>query len=412
MLSKQINLMIKYKQKSFFSLSLLQFLLEPYLYIFIILNIPSLKLIYSSSIINIAALLGLYFAGFWKHYSYNQLILMNSSKKLFMFLWFVFWLVLFYAGFWSTGSVLSLKLVIRYLIVYFLVIGGLLFTQLEDIKKIINLQIVWGSLLSILLLTVGISLNRELGQNYLTIGVPIAGSLLASFGYFLWNKKPNKLFFLIAIIVLNVASLSSLPGRSPILFPVIIIVIYTLYFLYLSIKYKTFSLSKLTNKLILIFSIILVSFYIAINTLSDFWLSRFNRMLYSPEEESRIDLYEPSIDAIFKNPFGYGLNEAEAIIGFYPHNIFLEVFISGGIIAILFLLLIILVYGFSLNQGTQKNLDLFLMSMVTNYFFMVWNISFDLGSSYLPFTGIAIFIAATQDLFKSKQETLKSNKLK
>jgi len=387
----------KVRKKNIINL-VLNFILQPYLYIFFIINLPSLKLIYSSSLMNIGTLSALYLTGFLSKGLLNQkkiLISVNSFKRLFIILWSVLWLFLFLSGFWTEDKALSFTLLVRYLIVYFMVIGGLLFVQDYDIEKIIKLQIIWGSLLSIVEITIGIPLNSDLGQNYLTIGLPIAASLLGIFGIFLWNKKIEQIYFFLLIIILNLVALSKLPGRSPILFPGIIILVYTTFFIINSLYDKSFDISKLVKKISLIILSFTISIYVITNTLSNFWITRFNRLLYSTEEEARLKLYKPAIEAILKNPFGYGLNGSENIIGFYPHNIFLEVFISGGILAIFFLILIIILYFFCIKSSLMKNSYLFSLCMITTYFFSVWNISFDLGSSYIPFTGIAILVAVS-----------------
>lgn len=371
-------------------------LLAPYIYIFFILNIPSLKLIHSSFLINLGTLIGLFIAGYRKKkISKTNKLYINSSQKIFIVIWFVFWLILFLSGFFGRSDVLSITLFLRYLTVFFMVIGTVVFISAMDIKKIIILQIVWGTLLSLIQLSVGIDLNPDLGQNYLTLGLPIASSLLAAIGLLMWNQVSAQAILLLFIILLNALALSTLPGRSPILFPAIISITYFVLFLFFSSsQLKKINGYKVIKEIIFFSLTFLITSVVIINNLSSFWLQRFSQLLLSPEDEARLDLYRPAIDAIINNPFGYGLNSSENIIGFYPHNIFLEVFMSGGILAVLFLLFILLLFLYSLfKKSLLKEPYLFIFSMIATYFFGVWNISFDLGSSYIPFTAISALLS-------------------
>ncbi|HDY7986286.1 TPA: hypothetical protein RQK52_002394 [Vibrio vulnificus] len=102
-------------------------------------------------------------------------------------------------------------------------------------------------------------------------------------------------------------------------------------------------------------------------------------MISGDYSDARSTMYTEAFSWIVSNPFGYGFNAHNRIIGFYPHNILLETGLNYGIFLALFYLTFF-VYAFFKYHSLKDVNCVFPISYM--YFFCVWLTSFDYLSSF------------------------------
>src|SRR5699024_1466189 len=188
-------------------------------FLFIIINMPSIKLIYYSTIVNRVGLSGLWGTGLGRE-NMNKFCGVRYSEAhlnyIFNFLWF--WLSLLWVTWLINPSSFGVRNLFQYVSVILITIGISLFVKKNDFKKLFWIQIFWGSLVSYLEITVGIDKNLDLGQNYLTSGVAIALTVVMLIGYIFSRENLVKIkVLLIPVLLLLLNGLTSLSGRAPIL---------------------------------------------------------------------------------------------------------------------------------------------------------------------------------------------------
>ncbi len=368
---------------------------------FFILNIPSLKLLYSSEIVNVLAIIGL---GFTYFLNSSKILIGNNRIKCFI-IFSLFWGILLAYGIFGADAVVSNIIFLRYISVYLTVLGLIFFISEKDLPKIIFWQITWGTILSIYQINYGFDFNKFNGIHYNTVAIPMTGSLLIILGLIFFTKnivrKPIDKFILWTCLLLNILSVTTLEGRGPILYSLLVLIIFLFW------KNNYFSILKSRNfiqflKALLITSVLFYIGFINLQSkLSTWGLERYYSLFYQIQQESRIQLYQAAIKAIIENPFGYGLNAAEKLVGFYPHNIFLEILISAGIIGLIPFLLLLILY-FQKIKKTVKNSSYHLpFAIMSLYLFFTWNTSFDLASSYMCIGSMVIVICNSNNYKKS-----------
>jgi hypothetical protein len=357
---------------------------------FLIINTPSIKIIYRSELINIAAVCCLWGAGLYK------LLVMSDGRVMFGKLraWFILlfaslWVLLFLYGSLAPESEASLRLFLQYAGVFGAVIGLLLFvTRSEEIRMFLLWQIVWAVLLAIVQLTVGIELDRAENQHYLTLGVPLAAGLVSIFGYILLAERIAVKVILLAPAAVITMGLATLFGRAPILFSTGTIIVF-----WLMVIWRNGSLYKKIAQLVLLLGTGTVVYLILKQNVSDYWLYRFEK-LQNVGEESRMTIYRTAFEMIEKNPFGYGMNASDAYIGIYPHNILLETMISGGIGSLMLLIGLIAMFLYVIGRSVKTRTYLMPCCMLATYLLLTWNVSFNLTGAYTPIGAIALSIVA------------------
>jgi O-antigen ligase len=355
-----------------------------------IINIPSIKIFYSSDVVNFLLLFALYILGIFKN---GGKIAITKNKLDFLKIWSLFWLVfLVYATFAFEKDII---LIVRYFITYLYIIGLSIFVKPKHLPTIIYAQIIWGSFVSFANFYGLISLDRSLGQHYLTLGLPISASLCCLIVFIFKEPQILKVLLLSIILLLNIFVLFSLQGRAPIL----LFGIVTLICFILNSRLRL-SLTKVNLFKIIFFSAILfIVFSLIQGSLeNNLYLSqRFERLFENTESEPRYFIYLEAFTALLRNPFGYGVGYID-VMDYYPHNIFLEVGLSTGIIGIILLSLLFKILVFALIRNSSSTYPFnFSISALALYLFLTWNISFELGSSYIPFGALAIIIATTDD---------------
>lgn len=365
-------------------------------FVFLTLNLPSVKLFYSSSLLNIVACAGIWFVGFIRQGILKDQRVTLKEDQMKYFLYFgLLWGGLFYVTLLHLPPIIGIIDIFQYISVAIFTIGILVFLRKEDLNYLFIFQMLWGCLISFLEYTRGIPKDRSLGQHYLTSGVAIVVTIVMVFGYiYSSNSKSVIKISLIPVLVLLYAGVTSLRGRAPIMLSLLI----PLIIIFISVLTER-DLRKKIIFLTLIIGITGVSLVILYNVLPDYTIDRILRMFVSIEEEPRYNVYRNTIQLILENPFGIGLGGYEEYMG-YPHNIFLEIVLSGGFIMILpiiFLGYIILRTAIKVIKEKSSTL---IWLCVLLYIFFTWNISFELSGTYMLFSIIVIY-------FKSYNENHK-----
>lgn len=372
--------------------------------VFGVLNIPSLKLLYYSESINIVILFLVWILGLLREYrTYEIRIVLSKFQKRFLNVFILLWTILFTVSMFNSPVSFDLRYFVKYIVVILMPVGVMLFLREEDVPLILYFQIFWGFLLAILRLTSSIQLDRSLGLHYLTLGMPIASGAICSLIFLLFEFKNKSYLFsiyLILSIITSMSALSTLEGRAPVL--LIFITTFAVIFInFLLDKNFKSKIKRITLSFILMY--IIISFFIS--NASDYWVSRVMRMLTNFQSEPRYYVYMLAFEVIKGKPFGIGLTGFINYGVNYPHNIILETVVSGGVITLFPIFLLLSIYIKSFVRLTKERSYYISIAALSLFYFLMWNSSFDLSGSYIPFTGMSIAIClAGQAEFKQADE--------
>lgn len=375
-------------------------------FVFLSINLPSVKLLYSSVLLNVIALSGLLVVGTFRWAISNKKYTIDYRLLRFSLFFLSFWLILFTVTWFKRPLNFNITELFQYISVIVFTLSLLLFLNKADLKYMAGFQIVWGTSIATAEWLVGIPKVFKLGQNYLTSGVVIAATIMIVFGVVFSKKTPlfAKLLMVIPFPLLFLG-LTSLSGRAPILLSIFVPSVVFL----LTIFFE----KNLRKKLVILVGFIIllvIAFNILINSLSQYTIDRILRIFLTIQEEPRFDVYLSSIEVIFNNPLGIGLNGYQNYDFGYPHNIFLEIVMSGGWLAILpFVAILKEIFVVAYKTLSEKNNTIIWLNLCL-YLFLTFNISFNLTSSYMVFIAIIIFIKA-DSLLNTESQTIQTDKV-
>jgi O-antigen ligase len=345
--------------------------------LFVIVCSPSIKIIYSSMILNIMPLVAVLFYILVP----RKITKINHYVTPTLYATCLIILLLFLVRF-DLASYDSLKLlfILVTLFVYSLVIN-------ERILKVgMSFMVMWSLILSLLQLSSNISLNVELGQNYTTLATPIGLGLVivSSLLWFSNSRIFNKIVFLV-LSLLYLITLASLVNRSAILINILLINILFLAFLY-NHKYKFRILFIYIVCLTAVGTLLMMYFD---DLFSSYQVDRLERLIFNIENEPRVQIYQRAIDLIVQSPlWGYGSGNERAIFdGFYPHNIFLSILLMGGVVLFIpftFIVICFLYECLSTFKASNKNTLRLALVSASLYLFFQWNLSAGVDSIHIP----------------------------
>lgn len=396
----------------FFSSS--RFWFGPAFWAFCIINTPSLKILYFSPIVNIAAVMGLY----GSYFLHSAKIYINQTRVTCLTILSLFWGILFIYGALGSNAEVDLDIILRYVTVYFALVAVIFCIQRKDIPFLISWQILWGTALSLYQIIYTISFAGFDGSiHYNTVAIPMASGLVASLGILFFShlkvkSKPAKIALWFCAIT-NLLSITSLTGRGPIIYSLAVILL----IISLRLNYRQIFTGKNLGNVFKILTLATILGYIAyiniIARLSQWQIDRYLRIVQRIGEEPRIEAYRIALEAIANNPLGYGLNAAVNLKnGFYPHNLFLEILISAGIIALIPFLILVVWYAKKVINVILFDRENVPLAMIGSYLFLTWNTSFDLASSYVPIGTMLMLICTSNNVSisqKQPQQILKSS---
>jgi len=356
---------------------------------FILVSSPSVKVFYSSTLINISALVLLLFVYFR---NMQEVVALRFNRKIFSY-YLISVLLFFSYLLFGKNSLQDFEGIFRYI---YLLTSLYLVASLD--KYILHKQLIWGivawGLLIGVLKLVNLLNYSGAGQTYLTVGLPMGAGLTGALMTFAYTKESvlsrRRLLSLVAIIVIMSALLIS-RGRSNILYPAVVFIIT------LGCNFFFNKKERLKYAVIMIFTAIMTIFSLgALMSNNEYKsINRLTESVGNVEEEARYAKWVRSIQLISENPFGYGVDSCYELIGNYPHNIFIEITLSFGVI--IFILFLVFVTGFFrafTNVFSKIPLEpgLITVGAIAIYFFLSWNTSFDLGTAYIPLSLMLLFI--------------------
>ena len=123
-----------------------------------------------------------------------------------------------------------------------------------------------------------------------------------------------------------------------------------------------------------------------------FLSDRFLRLFFRSQDEPRYKLWINSLEFIEKNPFGYELESSWGLIGYTPHNLYLETLLSSGVFGLSPLILMVMVWLNLVFKIKQLWAMSFAMVGISVYFLMRTQIGMAIGSSYDFFTAMMIAV--------------------
>ncbi|ELB8603048.1 O-antigen ligase family protein [Vibrio cholerae] len=154
---------------------------------------------------------------------------------------------------------------------------------------------------------------------------------------------------------------------------------------------------------IIIFSLYLYSdlilLFLSENVLNEYLVYKMQSLLSGDLNDPRFETYRVSVGLILDNPFGLGLNNYLKYIGYYPHNIFLEIALNSGLFFSLLFFIYVVYSGVILYVNRVNIGSFFIFPLYYAFITMLisWMTSNDLSSSYGIFLLLSIFLVSIKD---------------
>lgn len=362
--------------------------------VFTMLSNPSIKLFYKSELINLLSVCLLFAALAASYLGRGQKMVYLQKKEVgyLKIISFFLALIIFYGA--ISYSYISGKEFFRYILWYVILLLLIFNAKYVNLERLLWIMFLWGVLIAMLRLMGRMHVSKAEGQTYLTVGLPMGASLTIAIvglmnGWF--KAKKEKIFAgLLGFIVLSALLVSR--GRSNILYPFLVVA----FFVGGSILYNR-NKRKVYLLLIVIATTVGLLFLQSFLNNSDYIvLQRLLRASESTGSEPRVLVWATTLDYIKTNPLGYGISYFNKFVTKhpYPHNLFLEVFFTFGILGFGWLSYVIIKYAKRMIATLRTNFDhksIQVLGFLGLYFFFAWSTSFDFAISYIPLGCIILF---------------------
>jgi O-antigen ligase len=284
----------------------------------------------------------------------------------------------------STSAIIDPKTISKFIFILLLLLSVVMLFEYIDIRIFVSLTIFLSTTLVVLnkLGIVQVSGSGELSYLILSMQVSLGVSALVARSFFSTRHKPLYL----ALLFFNLYGVLTLAGRSSIAGVALILTICLILYSIMNFKDKKIKIIFFWSSLVVLSSYILN--YLLDNVFNAYFLHKVE-MLLSGQGDIRFSTYLKAIDIIANNPLGIGLNGYEYELGFYPHNILLEIGLNIGVLGVFLFSVLLFLFVFSFYQKIKKSkmiitneLSLFLMSISL---LITWSTSNSLSSSYSLF---------------------------
>ena len=356
--------------------------------IFVLFATPTIKLYLYTEAINVVPPLLLALSALL-----NPNVRINDTRIAVILLALGLFIVLFAYGAYDSAALTAAE-VAKYAILCLLCALIPVVADRKALAVAVVLVALWGLLLATLKLSIGISLARDRGQTYLTLGYALGGSSLIGLLIAATARSFAARVAGLLCLLLAAAAAATLLGRGPILLPIFVFLIY--------LAANTFfepSAKKIFARLLAALILLAPAAYYSWEVLSAERVFKRLQMLSNLADEPRIsETYVPILAALAERPWGYGLEASQRLIGVYPHNIFLEVWISGGFVALAVFIAIVALFvrHVGATAGSSAHWSTQFAFFLTLYYLAMWNISFGLSSAYAVLPMMLYFASRTR----------------
>lgn len=342
--------------------------------VFVLFSTPSIKLYLYTEAINFVPVVLFIVAA-----ALNPPTKLRSAKLSAMILAMLLFMILFAFGAYNSAS-LNVVEASKYAVLLFLCLAACVAVDRKAIAVAIVLIVVWGLALSVAQLLGGISLDRSRGQHYLTVGYALGSSSLICLLVTSAGRSASLRLLAFLFFLLSLAATGTLLGRGPVLFPIVTVALYVLINTVVDPR-----VGKVIGRGAL-FALLVGPLLVYAQTHFDIQriANRLERLADIANEPRVANTYAPALTAIADQPFGHGLAAHAQVIGTYPHNIFLEVMLSGGVLALWWFLLLVMLFARHIFAASRDDVDLAVKCLfwLTAYQLLIWNVSFELSSAY------------------------------
>ena len=303
----------------------------------------------------------------------------NSIGYLYFVLLLFLYLLL--SGFWHSFGLSLTQDIVKIIFIVFVSTAVILTFNLRAAEHFINWVIFFSVIATILLISYYVQAASLRGYgigNYLTRAQLIGVGALACYSKLLFNPANHRKLYLFLTVLLFLGLALSL-ARAAFLTGVVLAITVTLFYFHTH-KTRSYSLTEwFVNKSTRIVGFVFIGLVIFAALQVERTAARL-RSLLGGSLGARQDLWENSMTGFFEAPFiGYGLGSSGMVSAesatYYPHNLYLQVLIDGGIIAFLLLLSITiypLIYSYRLYMNGYLTLKTYVwIPIITCYSFLL-----------------------------------------
>jgi len=299
-----------------------------------------------------------------KYFHVNVITYVLSILILFIFL--------ISSIYWSKYQIYTYNDIINVLFIIVISLSILISFNIRSVFYFLKWMVIFSVFGTLLLFNQYIQIGDLRGYGitgYLTKAQLIGLGAIIAFCKLLFDKKVNKKLYLFLTFFLFLGLALSL-SRGALLSAVLIAIFICLYYFYTN-KTKSFSILEwFQNKSTQILSVGFVGIIIFASLQIERTAHRLTRLFTGGELAGpRAELWSNSVTGFLEFPIiGYGIGNSgiisSGVEGYYPHNLFLQVMLDGGIIALIVLMFICLFPYF-------RTIQLLLNSKLSHSYFWI-----------------------------------------
>lgn len=350
----------------------------------LVIFVPGIKFFYFSSLVNFFVLVFLLCSILISLKLYGTSV-DRQQKKIILYTSTIFLIILFSGMFYDES--VSLVSIFRYASVWIILSCIILLSEKVNISYFYTIVVIWSFFLCICYQYNIIEPSADGELSYLILSMQLGIGFSICISKVVYLRKISFFYGLISLFILY--CMLTLAGRAA-LIGVVFVLVSTFISLIFYYWRKRFLL------ICSFFILIAIGMWASVDYLLDNVINEY--LIYKVTESnasnnSRFAYYSHSLELIFNNPFGIGLQKYNSVLGFYPHNIFLEMGLNAGIVPMLLLIYPFLSFNVKMFSvcANIKKADVLPLGNLTVFLTFCWMFSNDLGSSYVLFTSMILF---------------------